>query len=175
MLHVKFTSRPFDKLKSQCAIVTAFTDLRPLHGNSAVLDWRLNGRLSKLMQIHKFNGQFKETLLMPAEGRVYANDIIVVGLGEKNKFDESQISDFIQYLLNVLDQRRIKDFMISLSDMIEDRFEWRNAVRLLVSKLHSFPNVESARLCESEECVKDAKRRHMDFGLNVEVSFETLN
>lgn len=111
---------------------------------------------------------------MPSEGRMKAKDILVLGLGDRNVFGESHVAAFIQFLLDKLSNIRTSDFMISFSDIITDRFEWRNSVRLLVSKLHDYSNIESVRLCETEECVKDAKRRHMDFGMNIDVSFESF-
>ncbi|MDO8518793.1 MAG: M17 family peptidase N-terminal domain-containing protein [Deltaproteobacteria bacterium] len=174
MLQVKFTSRPFDKLETQCAVVTSFSDSRPLKGNAALLDWRLNGRLSRILSSKKFSGDFKEALLLPSEGRIKSREILFLGLGTGASFTESSLSPFSHFILEKMAQKKVSDFMISFSDILSDRFEWRNSVRLLVSKLHDFPGLQTLYLCETEECVKDAKRRHMDFGMNVDVSFETL-
>ena len=81
MLHVKFTSKPFDKLETQCAVVTSFADSRPLKGNAALLDWRLNGRLSRILLNRRFSGDFKEALLLPSEGRIRSREILFLGLG----------------------------------------------------------------------------------------------
>lgn len=110
---------------------------------------------------------------MPAEGRVKSETILVMGLGEKQNFGESHIATFTQYLLEVLEAKKVSDFMLSFSDMITDRFGWRNSIRLLVSKLHDYVDIDSVFLCETDDYVRDARRRHMDFGLNVDVSFET--
>ena len=174
MLHVKFTSKPFDKLDAQCAVVTSFADCRPLKGNAALLDWRLNGRLSRILIGRRFRGDFREALLLPSEGRIKSREILFLGLGDRASFGEASVSPFSRFVLEKVAQKKVSSFMISFSDIIADRFEWRNSVRLLVSQLHDFPGVEVLYLCETDECVKDAKRRHMDFGMNVEVSFETL-
>lgn len=175
MLHIKFTAKPFDKIEAQCAVITSYSDQRPLSGNAALLDWRLNGRLSRILLANRFDGCFKESLLMPAEGRIRSREILFVGLGEKASFGESHVPVFSQYLLEKIADKRVGDFMISFSDIIRDRFEWRNSVRLLVSKLHDFSCIETVHLCESDEFIRDAKRRHMDFGMNIDVSFETLS
>lgn len=169
---MKFTSKPFDKLTAQCAVVTAFADIRPLKGNAGLLDWRLNGRLSRILAVDRFHGDFTETLLIPSEGRVKSREILFCGLGSKQEFNESLLNPLSQCLLEKLSLKKVTSFLISFSDMIPDRFEWRNSVRLLVSKLHDFSNIETVYLCESDDHVRDAKRRHMDFGLNVDVTFE---
>lgn len=156
-------------------VITSFADCRPLKGNAALLDWRLNGRLSRILMKNRFRGDFKEALLLPSEGRIRSREILFLGLGDQAVFNEASLSPFSHFVLEKLAQKKVTHFMISFSDIIRDRFEWRNSVRLLVSKLHDFPGMEVLTLCETEECVKDAKRRHMDFGMNVEVSFETLS
>lgn len=172
MLNIKFISYPFDKLKSQCALVTTFSDLRPLKGVSALVDWRLNGRLSKILIKNRFCGDYQEVMLLPSEGRIKSDYILVLGLGPRGSFNESHVGLFLQFMLEKITQMKLTDFVISISDMIPDRFEWRNSIRLLASKLHDYQNVSQVNLCESDEYVKDAKRRHMDFGMNVNVSFE---
>lgn len=172
MLHIKFTAHPFDKLVSQLAIVTTFADERPLSGTAALLDWRLNGRLSRLIIESQYQSDLKELLLMPAEGRIGSKAILVCGLGRREHFSEAVTNQYIQFILETIHKQKITDFIISFSDIITDRFEWRNSVRLFVSKIYDYPAIERVRLCETQELVVEAKKRHMDFGMNVEVSFE---
>lgn len=175
MLHIKFTSKPLDKQECRLAVVTTFLDCKPLQGNAALLDWRLNGRLSRLLMANRFTGQAKEMLLMPSEGRILAKEILVVGLGAKHTFDESQVAKFVPFLLDILNKKKTADFVMSFSDIITDHFEWRNGIRLLVSKLSDCDAIKGVKLCEREDYILDAKRRHMDFGMNVEVSFDAMS
>lgn len=175
MLHIKFTAKPFDKIETRCAVVTVYSDFRPLKGISSLIDWRLNGRLSQVLIANRFQGDFGECLLMPSEGRIRAPEILVIGLGPHNIFNESQVGAATNLFLDKMTQKKISDFMVSYSDFIADRFEWRNSVRLLVSKLYDFGGIEAVNLCEPEDCVRDAKRRHMDFGASIDVTFETVS
>ncbi len=174
-MEIKLTSRAFDKIDTQSAVVTLYTDMRPLFGVPALVDWRLNGRLSKILIKHRFEGEVGEVLLLPAEGRVKAKDILVLGLGLKTQFNESHLGRFIQCMLEKLVQKNVVEFVVSFSDFIPDRFEWRNAVRLLASKLHDFPTIQTVYLCEPEEYIRDARRRHMDFGMNIQIAFDLVS
>lgn len=156
-------------------MVTVYSDSRPLKGISALVDWRLNGRLSKVLKANRFVGAFGECLLMPSEGRIRAPEILVMGLGSRDLFNESHVGSATQLLLEKMAQKKIADFLVSYSDFIADRFEWRNGVRLLVSRLHDFEGIQAVNLCEPDDCVRDAKRRHMDFGASVNVTFETIS
>lgn len=174
MLEIQFTSKPVDKIPAKVIVATVFSDVRPFHGTAALLDWRLNGRLSKLAQKHKFTGAFRESLLLPSEGRIKSSEIMLIGLGAYDSFNESYVAAYVQYLLKTMASKHADDFLVSFTDFIADRFEWRNSVRLLVSRLRDYPIIQKVRLCESEDCVREARRRQMDFGLNVGVSFDTL-
>lgn len=173
-LEIKLTSQAFDKISAKSAVVTLYTDMRPLFGIPALVDWRLNGRLSKILIKHRFEGDRGEVLLLPSEGRMKSDDIMVLGLGERAQFSESYLGGFIQFMLEKLDQKKVLEFAVSFSDFMPDRFEWRNAVRLLVSKLHDFSSIQTVYLCEPEEYIKDARRRHMDFGSHVQIDFDLV-
>ncbi|OGQ07259.1 MAG: hypothetical protein A3G32_04605 [Deltaproteobacteria bacterium RIFCSPLOWO2_12_FULL_40_28] len=172
MHHLVFSSKAFDKIPVDCAVVTAFSNHIPLTGNAALLDWRLNGRISRLIMDGRFKGGFQEAMLLPSEGRVKPPLIMVFGLGSSGQFNESLIGTFSSILLEKLANQKAKSFLISFTDIFEDRFEWRNAVRLLVSKLHDFPIIEDVHFCETTECIYDVKKRHMDFGMTMDVTFE---
>lgn len=156
-------------------MVPFFSDIRPFKGISALLDWRLNGRLSQVIIKNRFTGEFKDVLLLPSEGRIKANSILLIGLGPQRGFNESHIGPLSQIVLEKMMQKKSEDFVISFSDIIGDHFEWRNSIRLMVSKLIDQPEIRGITLCEKNECVKDAKRRHMDFGLNAHVDFDDLS
>ena len=67
----------------ECDIVVTgfFLDEKPLRGSSGWIDWRLNGRLSRLIQAKRFTGEWKETVLIPSEGRLAGPVVLFFGLG----------------------------------------------------------------------------------------------
>lgn len=160
-------------MESDCAVVTTFSDLRPFQGNAALLDWRLNGRLSQVAMAGRFEANLREVVMMPSEGRIYSKDILVFGLGRQKEFNESQLTLVTQFILDTLGRKRVQSFLVSFSELVHTHFEWRNSIRFLISRIQDYPTVDRVFLCESEERIKEAKRRHMDFGLNVDVSYES--
>ena len=59
-----------------------FKDERPLKGSSGWIDWRLNGMLSRFLMEKKLTGDWKETTLIPSQGRVMPRMILLLGLGK---------------------------------------------------------------------------------------------
>jgi hypothetical protein len=56
-------------------------DERPLRGTSGYVDWRLCGRLSRVIQDGFFTGAQNDALLLPADGRFPIWRIFAIGIG----------------------------------------------------------------------------------------------
>lgn len=168
----RFTSQPIDKLECELLVLMHYENEVPLHGQLGLMDWRLNGRLSQLVIDNHFSGRAKEMLLMPAEHRFRAQKMIVLGLGHHENFHESHIIQVYDYVFETIASMKAKQVALSLSRLIPSQFEWRNAVRLFVSKAFDYPVIEEVILCEPQEWILDAKRRHMDFGAKVQIAYE---
>lgn len=73
-------------------VLPFFADERPLRGAAGLCDWRLCGRLSRLLQSSRVVGKFGETTLYPplARGsrRLPFQRLLLVGLGAADRFDE---------------------------------------------------------------------------------------
>jgi hypothetical protein len=77
----------------ECDVIVTgfFLDERPLRGASGWIDWRLNGRLSHFIQAKRFTGEWKETILVPSEGRLVAPLILLIGLGRVREYSNSTL------------------------------------------------------------------------------------
>lgn len=172
MIKFTFTSQPIDKIPCELLILLHYEQEVPFHGLLGLVDWRINGKLSHLVQDHKFVGKAREMVLMPAERRFQAEKLIVMGLGEKNKFEEGFIAQVLDYVFQTTAKMKAAQLCLSLNKLLPSQFEWRNAVRLFVSKLFDHPSIKEVIFCEPEEVVQEAKRRQLDFGPNVSVQFQ---
>ena len=91
MIQLRFTNLPVDEIHHPLLIVPYFEDVRPLKGNAGWLDWRFNGKLSRFILQARISGVGGECLLMPGEGRIEADELLLVGIGKKEKLNESEI------------------------------------------------------------------------------------
>lgn len=171
MIHLKLSSEPLDIVESDLALVLAYEDERPLKGQTGLIDWRLNGKVSKLILDKRFDGKFGDALLMPSEGRAHANELVVLGLGHKSQLDEARTPRVIQYIIETLLKKKARSFALSLSDLVSDKFEWRNTVRTFISALSGREEDFQITLIEPDDFVDDARRRHMDFAYDVQVVY----
>ncbi len=85
-----------------CIGLPFFEDERPLRGAAGLCDWRLGGRLSRLLgarigsqrddrgEAVRLSGQFGEKLLLPTGKRLPFGRLILYGLGSSKLFDEGR-------------------------------------------------------------------------------------
>ncbi len=171
MIHLKITSDTLDDVDNRLALVFAYRDVRPLKGQAGLLDWRLNGYLSKLIKKHRFSGDWGESLLMPAQGRVGVEELLVLGLGKSSEIADQNLPQYVSLILEKLLRKNTVSFCVSLSDLAQGMFEWRNTVRLFLSMLSGRERDYHIALLEPESFVEDARRRHMDFAYDVQVQY----
>jgi hypothetical protein len=171
MIHLKITSDNLDDIDNELALVLTYQDQRPLKGQAGLLDWRLNGYLSRLILNNRFMGQWGEALLMPSNGRVGAKELLVLGLGASQQIGDQNIPNYVSMILEKLLRKKNPSFCLSLSDLVQGMFEWRNTVRLFVSMLSGKDSDYQISLMEPAPFVEDARKRHMDFAYDVQVQY----
>ena len=91
-----------------------FQDERPLKGTSGWVDWRFNGRLSRLVMDKRLTGDWKETTLIPSNGRVVPRLVLLLGLGKTKEYSYLQLRDLFPHLLETLRNLRISSICLSL-------------------------------------------------------------
>jgi cytosol aminopeptidase family protein len=69
-------------------VLPFFADERPLRGAAGLCDWRLCGRLSRMLQSSRVAGKWGEVTLYPPGKRLPWARLLLVGLGAADRFDE---------------------------------------------------------------------------------------
>ena len=98
-----------------------FRDERPLAGSTGLIDWRLNGMLSRLLVEKKLTGEWKETTLIPSQGRVMSRMILLLGLGEVREYSYLRVREVSTHLLETL--KKLDALSVCLSLPYEERYK----------------------------------------------------
>jgi hypothetical protein len=105
-----------DRVDSQeCDVLVTgfFKDERPLKGSSGWIDWRFNGMLSQFLIEKKLTGDWKETTLIPSQGRIVPRMILLFGLGEVKEYSYLRLRELSPYLLETLKKLGALDVCVS--------------------------------------------------------------
>jgi len=91
----------WDQEEGQALLLTFFSDERPLRGAAGLADWRLCGRLSRLIKQGKLTGRRGETLMLPPGKRLQFPRVMTFGLGDSTRFNEDIYSQHVRWIRDV--------------------------------------------------------------------------
>lgn len=106
--------RRLDELKVESLVVPFFSDERPLRGALGSVDWRLCGRISRLIERGVVTGVRGETVLVPARPRLPFEKLFLFGLGPKASFDFDANDAAVDAMLATLTRARVRASVLVL-------------------------------------------------------------
>jgi len=90
-----------------------FTDERPLRGAAGLCDWRLCGRLSRLLRAERLSGRADEVVMLPpAQARLPFSRLLLFGMGEQASFDERAYRVQVARMRSVLERAGIRSYAL---------------------------------------------------------------
>ena len=106
--------RHLDETPAEVIACSVFDDERPPRGTAGLLDWRLAGRLGRLLESGFLQGSVDEVLLLPGRPRLVADKILVFGLGPRESFDETVFDRVVGALLDRLEGLGARSAIVEL-------------------------------------------------------------
>jgi hypothetical protein len=134
-MEVIISSEPIDRQECQLVEAGLFEDERPLKGPAGLLDWRLNGTISREIINGRITGRFKETVIIPSSERIQSPKILLVGLGSVRRISYPKLREVSAHLLQTLLKINILDFSCSIPHSKPYPLECSKAVEVWVEGL----------------------------------------
>jgi hypothetical protein len=119
--------------------VHIWSDVRPLAGAAGLVDWRLCGKLSALMQVGRLTGADGEQLLLPTGGRLPWRFAMVMGLGPRAGFSVARFRAAMARLGAAVRGLDIHEIAVAPPGRDIDALPARRAFDLLVAELRAQP------------------------------------
>ena len=162
--------RRLEGLKGEAMCVPLFQDERPLRGAGGLVDWRLSGRLSRLLLDARLVGERGEKLLLPARPKLPFDKLFLFGLGKREGFDAEVFGATVRIVLETLEKARVRSSVWVLPGRAQGRIDAVEAMeRFLPLVEHADADEitlveEPGAQREMEPIVERAKRRARAFG-----------
>ena len=112
-MDVMLSKERIDAQDCHVLVIGFFENERPLKGSSGWIDWRLNGMLSRFLIEKKLTGVWKETTLIPSQGRILPRMILLFGLGKVKEYSYLRLRELSPYLLETL--KKLDALIVCLS------------------------------------------------------------
>ena len=122
----------WDETKRDCLVLSVFKDERPLRGAAGLADWRLCGRLSRLIKSNKVGAEARETLLLPASHRLAFSKIMWFGLGESKGYTDDRFRRDLAWIVDVVAKANITDWAFQLPGRASGLIGARRAIEIML-------------------------------------------
>ncbi len=122
---------PVDRVEGEVAAAFYFEDERPLRGPAALLDWRLNGLLTDLLLREELTGRSGERLLVPNNGKLGAERVLLAGGGRWAALDRDGYQRLVAEVLEICRSAGFSRICLALRPA---GGEGEEALRVMVSR-----------------------------------------
>ena len=140
------------ELKTEALCLPFYRDERPMRGAAGLVDFRLCGRVSRLIASGRMHGDFGEAVLMPARPRLFAERLIWLGAGMHAELDEARFRSFVTDILTRLSDLRVRAAALCLPGRVRGHFTPADAIDWFLEEAQSFAEcVDELTLLDTEE------------------------
>jgi Cytosol aminopeptidase family, N-terminal domain len=106
--------RKLDLCGTEVLVAAVARDERPPLGVAGLLDWRLAGRISKLMQSGYLSGTIGEVLLVPGKPKLPFDKLLLFGVGDRAGFSDPVFRSVLDKILRTLEGLRARTAVVEL-------------------------------------------------------------
>lgn len=153
----RFVSPELPKLEalpSEVLALPCYSDERPPRGVLGLLDYRLGGTISDLMQKGTITGSPLEQVILSARPKLPFDRLLVIGLGARDEFHEQLFAVYLDLLLNLLSDSGVRRAVVELPGRAADRIEPALAMKILSERAKPFGHLDVWTLIERPEAAK---------------------
>lgn len=145
----------WDEVEDGSLLLTFFADERPLRGAAGLADWRLCGRLSRLIQRGKLSGADGEKLLLPPGRRLPFRSILLFGLGASRGFNEDSYRAQVRWIREVADRAGIGDYALQPPGRATGLIGARRALELWLEEAEADGREAEVAIIDNQSGQKD--------------------
>src|SRR5690606_40989850 len=106
--------RRLDLAGTEVLIACLHQGERPPQGVAGLVDWRLAGRVSALLQSGFATGRVGEVLLIPGKPKLPFDKVVLFGCGPADGFNELVFSDVVARMLETLEGLHVRNAVVQL-------------------------------------------------------------
>jgi hypothetical protein len=122
----------WDEARRDCLVLPVFRDDKPLRGAAGLADWRLCGKLSRLLKGSRANADSGETMLMPPGRRLPFTRVLWFGLGDAKGYSESRFRSDLAWIAEVVAKAGIGEWTLQLPGRASGLIGARRAVEIVL-------------------------------------------
>lgn len=162
-MDLRFTTpqlRKLDLVGTEFLVATLTLDERPPQGVAGLVDWRLAGRLSRLLESGFATGRLGEVLLIPGKPKLPFDKVVLFGIGSSGEFTEHIFRAVVDKMLRTLEGLRARTAVVELPGRHIGAISAERAADILLESAGGRPEHDVWTLVEPNEAQR-AITQHM--------------
>jgi hypothetical protein len=124
--------RKLDLSGTEVLVAGLSADERPPHGVAGLVDFRLAGRLSRLIQAGFASGELGEVLLIPGKPKLPFDKVLLFGTGTLERYSELVYRAVLEKILRTLEGLRARTAVVELPGRHRDAIAPERAADILL-------------------------------------------
>ena len=124
----------WDETKRDCLVLPVFKDDRPLRGAAGLADWRMCGRLSRLVKVNRASADAGESILLPPGRRLRFARILWFGLGDAKGYSDDRFRKDLDWIFDVVAKANVTDWAMQPPGRASGLIGARRAVELVLEQ-----------------------------------------
>ncbi len=136
-------------------VLTFFREERPLRGAAGLADWRLCGRLSRLIKMGRVRGEHGESLLMPCARRLPFRRILLLGLGAQRPFGDDVFRGHVRRIRDVMKKAGIQEYAVQPPGRATGLVAARRALEMWIEESGDAAEGERVAIIDSSGAQKE--------------------
>ena len=124
----------WDEAARDCLVLPVFRDDRPLRGAAGLADWRLCGRLSRLLKANKATADAGETMLLPPGRRLRFKRVLWFGLGDAKGYSDDRFRKDLAWILDVVTKAGVADWSLQMPGRASGQIGARRAIEIMLEE-----------------------------------------
>jgi hypothetical protein len=122
----------WDETARDTLVLPVFKSDRPLRGAAGLADWRLCGKLSRMLKGNRATADAGETIMMPPGRRLRFQRILWFGLGEAKGYGDARFSQDVRWISDVVSRAGVTDWALQPPGRASGLIGARRAVELIL-------------------------------------------
>ena len=124
--------RKLDLAGTEVLVACLAEDERPPHGVAGLVDWRLAGRVSNLIQSGFATGSPGEVVLVPGKPKLPFDKVVLFGVGARSEFNERVFRLIVEKMLRTLEGLCARTAVVQLPGRHFDAIQPERAADILL-------------------------------------------
>jgi hypothetical protein len=122
----------WDEAKRDTLVLPVFKDDRPLRGAAGLVDWRLCGKLSRLVKASKATAERGETMLLPPGRRLKFSKVLWFGMGDAKGYGEERFRGDLAWIAEVVAKAGVEDWTVQMPGRASGLIGARRAIEIVL-------------------------------------------